>query len=594
MREQGKNAWHYIKKYKYGSLLIKNYGYVLLVVVVPILMVVGINYSKFNQEVNKRMMYMNKELLQKSAVVIDNMMYSIIELMEQLINEDDVILAMQMKGNEKNYQESTDNVVEIIRKYTQINQYIKKVYIYSNINDQIIDGIKAQDASKYMDKGKWYSIYKSMPMNSRCVLANGEEGILFCQPVNTLQQDNIGIVVFEIDLQRVVDLLEKEGILQSGIFFMVDISGEVIYCSRQDYASLSLDAKKEYKDYIGRAQMRESGYTDSDSAIFVSVVESEYKSWKYALIKAQAAYEEERGTSQDFLFSAILISLLTSILASYIITTITYRPIKHIVEAIEKPEQYLSDSEVSERSNELMYITSNILNTLSSKEEMHKELESRMEAFRKMQTLALQFQMDPHFLYNTLETIKWSAIEEIGAGNRVSKLITKTAKLYRVALETDDIILTLKEELDYLNLYIDILKARYGQQIQFLWHIDENLYKYNVIKMCIQPLVENAVSHGLRYTKYCGTIAVFAYREDDKLCVAVENDGQGMSEGKMRALNKELQYKYEFDGTRVGLRNVNERIKLIYGNEYGASIQWKNEAERTGTRVIITFPCTYI
>lgn len=590
MRKRKKSAWYYIKKYKFSSLLIKNFGFILAVVVVPILLVVSVNYRKFNKEVNNRMMYMNEELLQKSAVVIDNVMYSIIELMEQMVNENDVTLAME-KEYDKAYEETTDNVISIIQRYTQINQYIKKVYIYSNINNQIIDSMKAQDARRYMDKGKWYYIYKNMPMNSMCVLADGEQSILFCQPIDTQKQDNIGVVVFEIDLQKIGELLEKEGILQSGIFFIVDLSGRVMYCSHQDYDTLSQDIKQEYKNHIGRTKMGETRYTDGDFSEFVSVVESEYKSWKYALIKGRATYEEENSTVRDFLFSAVSISFLTSILVSYIITTITYQPIKRIVEAIEKPEQYLNSTEESKRSNELMYITSNILNTLSHREEIHKELETRMEALRKAQTLALQFQMDPHFLYNTLETIKWSAIEEIGVGNKVSKLITKTAKLYRTTLESDDIILTLKKELDFLGLYIDILKARYDQQIQFLWDIDENLYECNVIKMCIQPLVENAVSHGLRNTKYCGTIAVLAYRESDKLCIAVENDGQGMSESKMKTLNEELQDKYEFDGTRVGLRNINERIKLIYGNEYGASIHWKDEAEKIGTRVVITFPC---
>lgn len=590
MRGKDKTAWHYIKKYKFGSLLLQNFCTILLLVVTPILLVVSVNYKKFTEEVNSRMMYMNAELLQKSAVVIDNVMYGVIELMEQMIAEDVLIRTMEAKKEEEVYEELSDHIVDLIRQYMQMNQYIKKIYVYSDINDQLIDDRWSQDIHTCRNVGKWYDLYKNMPMNFSCVLADGQQSILFCQPVINQVQEDIGLIVFEVNLQKIGELLEKENLLQSGIFFVVDISGQVMYCSEQEYDDLSQDRKKEYRNQIGRTPIGETRYADGAFSEFVSVEESDYKSWRYALIKERSMYEEETGSVNDFFMSILFVSFFISMLVSYIITTITYRPIKHIVEAIEKPQEMLDNTEGSKRSGELMYITSNILNTLNTKDTMHKEMLSRMETLKKTQTLALQFQMDPHFLYNTLETIKWSAVEEMGIGSKVSKLITKTAKLYRITLESNKLILTLREELEYLELYIDIISTRYGERIRFLYNIDRSLYECNVIKMCIQPLVENAINHGLREKKYCGTITILAYRREDKLCIAVEDDGQGITEGKMQWLNEELQNRYELDGVQVGLRNINERIKLIYGQKYGASVHYKDETEKQGTKVIITFP----
>lgn len=197
----------------------------------------------------------------------------------------------------------------------------------------------------------------------------------------------------------------------------MDISGQAIYCNQPRYFSLSERQQNRYRDAIGQVKPGESRMLLGESRRFVSVVESASKSWRYALITEQPQYAEETGVLSDFLISSVGISLLTGLLAAYVITFVTYRPVKKIVEVIEKPQQYRAAPQLGRESNELLYITSNILNTLNSKKQMHAELEKRMESLRMAQSLALQFQIDPHFLYNTLETIKWSAIEEMGMGN---------------------------------------------------------------------------------------------------------------------------------------------------------------------------------
>jgi len=334
----------------------------------------------------------------------------------------------------------------------------------------------------------------------------------------------------------------------------------------------------------------------------VSVTDSLHKSWKYALVTETPDYKEETGILSDFLLSSALIGAFASLIAAYIITYLTYRPIRKIMDVIKNPQLHWSEREATKGSNEMLYITSHILANRSSNKETAEELEERVRALRQAQFRALQFQIDPHFLYNTLETIKWNAVEEMGLGNKTSKMLTKVARLYRLGLENDDVIVTLKEELDFLKLYIEIVRIRFGESIQFHWNIDESLYECSVIKMCLQPIVENAIQHGLRPKNYQGNITVSAKYEKERLCVCVANDGQYISSASLKELNEKLKTGAGFEESKVGLRNVNERIKLIYGKKYGVSVSGfepnvespagEDQKEQSeGVRVTLTFPC---
>ena len=330
----------------------------------------------------------------------------------------------------------------------------------------------------------------------------------------------------------------------------------------------------------------------------VSVMKSQHKSWQYAYVTELRNYKEEMGAVSGFLLTSVLVGLFSSLIVAYLITILTYRPMRKIMNVINNPRLHWNEREATKESNELLYITSSILadrGEPEADEKTSEELEERIRSLRQAQFRALQFQIDPHFLYNTLETIKWSAVEEMGLGNKVSKMLTKVARLYRLGLENDDVIVTLKEELEFLKLYIEIVRIRFGDSIGFHWDIDSELYSCNIIKMCLQPIVENAIQHSLRPRNYLGNITISAKYQDECLRICVENDGETMTDKELDTLNKTLKTGSGFEESKVGLRNVNERIKLVYGKEYGVSVnrfdREEDQEKRQSTQVMLTFPC---
>lgn len=589
-----RSIWPYIKGYKFNSLLVKNFIYVFVLVTLPLLLVLTLNYKKFDTVVNSRVLDMNEELLQKNAVVTDNIMVNLLGSLNQLSQLPAVMEIAQTVQTDDAFHAKAEEVAELVKTQTANNNLVASGFIYSDANEMLVDAQGATPIDQIGEKGKWYEIHKRDPMVLPYILVNNSNSVYVCQPIWSMKGQRVGLFVLDVELQKIRQLLEDQEVSQDGTFFIIDLTGQVIYCNESNYAKWDAEIRSAYEEDIAAVATGQSQFSATHGKRVVSVADSTHKSWKYALVTEQPDYKEELDAVYTFLLSSVLVGIVTSIIVAYVITVFTYRPMRKIMDVINNPQLHWNEREATKSSNELLYITSNILADRNANKEISEELEERIRALRQAQFRALQFQIDPHFLYNTLETIKWNAVEEMGLGNKTSKMLTKVARLYRLGLENDDVIVSLKEELDFLKLYIEIVRIRFGESIQFHWNIDESLYDCTIIKMCLQPIVENAIQHGLRPKNYLGNITVSAYREKDVLCVTVEDDGRSMGEADRKRLNEKLKTGAGFEESKVGLRNVNERIKLIYGKKYGVSISGirsEKETSETGVRVMLTFPC---
>ena len=594
--EVRRSVWPSIKGYKFNKLLLKNAVIVFLLVTLPLLLVIAINYNKFDTVVKDRIMDMNEELLQKNAAVTDSVMENFLDTLNKLSQLEEVMTVVRAQEFDNTYYSNVARAKQSVEAKTIYDESVISFCIYSDLNEMLIGRHGVAHISQSMDKGKWYDIHKQEPMFYSYVLLNHGNSMFICQPIWSGVGQRAGLLVLEIELQELRSSLESQEISQQGLFFVLDANGQIAYCSDKQFETWDEAVRVEYQRDITTAMSGQTQLFADHGRRVVSVTPSAYKSWQYAYTTQMLDYQREQSVVRGFLISSLAVGILSSLIVAYLITLVTYRPIKKIVNVIENPGLHWDEREATKQSNEMLYITSNILAEEGVGDEVSEELEVRIRALRHSQFRALQFQIDPHFLYNTLETIKWSAVEEMGLNNKTSKMLTKVARLYRSGLENDDVIVTLREELDFLKLYIEIVRMRFGDAIQFRWNIDETLYDCNMIKMCLQPIVENAIQHGLRPRKYQGDIIISAYHEKDCLYISVENDGQVISRGDLKKLNDKLKTGAGFEENKVGLRNVNERIKLIYGKKYGVSVSnvgpdQVSEDAAVRTRVVLSFPC---
>jgi two-component system sensor histidine kinase YesM len=197
---------------------------------------------------------------------------------------------------------------------------------------------------------------------------------------------------------------------------------------------------------------------------------------------------------------------------------------------------------------------------------------------------ALQSQINPHFLYNSLEAIRMKAVSE--GNEQVGEMIWILSTLFRNSIKEDTIIL-IRNEIKYSKTYLELFKIRYEGKLSVNMVVDQNLMNYGIIKHIIQPVIENYIIHGFDARRDDNLVTIRCYSEDSAIVIEVSDNGKGIRSEDLQILRDDLR---SFDINQIssiGLRNVNERIKLIYGTEFGVCI---DSEEGAGTHVTLRIP----
>ena len=202
---------------------------------------------------------------------------------------------------------------------------------------------------------------------------------------------------------------------------------------------------------------------------------------------------------------------------------------------------------------------------------IEEQVTREQKQLRKAEFEILQAQINPHFLYNTLDAIVWSA--EAGNQKQVVKMVGSLSDFFRSSLNKGKEIVMVREELQHVRSYLEIQQIRYQDILSYNIDVPESLYNYGIPKITIQPVVENALYHGIKNRRGGGTITVSGYENETDYYIEVEDDGMGMTQERLDEVRGSLSGNGNEDGKIYGLYNVNERIRLEYGEDYGLHIE---------------------
>lgn len=237
-----------------------------------------------------------------------------------------------------------------------------------------------------------------------------------------------------------------------------------------------------------------------------------------------------------------------------------------------------SRDEIKELSDSVNDMAENI-ETLVEK---IKEDEGKM---RRADLRLLQEQINPHFLYNTLDTIVW--LIEGNSPEKAVNMVVSLSEFFRLVLSRGREYITIEEEELHIRSYLEIQQVRYHDILDYTINIAPELYEYKILKLTLQPLVENSLYHGIKYKRARGIIAVTGSLLGDKICLEVADNGVGMEKEELESLRREIQKPCQETEQGFGLANVNERIRMNFGAEYGMTI---DSEKGKGTRVKIILP----
>ena len=233
---------------------------------------------------------------------------------------------------------------------------------------------------------------------------------------------------------------------------------------------------------------------------------------------------------------------------------------------------------------EIRHLGHSIQNSYEQIERLMKEIVKEQDERRKSEMDALQSQINPHFLYNALESLTWMV--EAEKNDEAVFMISQLAKLFRISLSKGRTVIPIKDELQHAESYMNIQKIRYKNKFSVDFQVDPALYEYCTVKLILQPILENAINYGVREMDDCGEIVVRGKMEAGNLILSVEDNGLGMSEEEVEFVLTDSNRIHKH-GSGVGLVNVNNRIKILFGKEYGLLVESEPDE---GTRVSIRIP----
>ena len=290
------------------------------------------------------------------------------------------------------------------------------------------------------------------------------------------------------------------------------------------------------------------------------------------------------ATRGIYLLIAFVLFMAALILA-YLLSNEITKPIKSLEKSMKEVERgNFAHAALEVRDeNEIGHLSRNFNMMTEEIQNLIEQRDREQQIKRKSELKVLQSQINPHFLYNTLDSIIWMA--EWGKNQEVVRMTSSLAKLLRRSISNEQEEVTVAEEAEYTETYLTIQKMRYKDKLEYEIAMEPEILQEKVIKLILQPLVENAIYHGIKYKEGKGLLCIRGFRKGDRMVLEVQDDGKGMDADTLEHIFEK--HKRDTRSNGVGLNNVNERIQLYYGGEYGISFQ---SSPGKGTKATIILP----
>ncbi len=566
----------YIQDYRFNSILVKSFGIILTVLVATYTVIMLAVYHKMNSIIADEVGNMSINSLAKTCERIDVVMEEAVKISGQLSLDEDV-LSFLLPGTKDIFgRNQTTKVKSKIEQYAGVFDYIDSIYVFSNKSKFIITNEGGGKIEEFNDQTWVENLiereYEPARMISRTKYGTYPHLISYMQPMRLTQMQFLGGIIVNIDVDKLRELVVAQG--NEELLLIVDNRDNIIFSTKYDYMERKIDKI----DFYNEIEFKDTeGYqilNDGKQDILITVASSELFDWKYISAIPLQVYKEYNNAIFNYYTQLFLACIIISIIASFIISLYCYNPVKSILDLLKNPDIYAEGytGDTGLRKDETHEIALNIVRNLYSNQLMQDEMKSYTNLINKAQLTALQAQISPHFLFNTLENIRWRAIAAYKGDNEVAEMILNLSEMLRVSLESEQPIITIEEEIRNAKLYIKILQLRYEDKVEVIWEADESLLKHPIVKVSLQPIIENAVYHGIKPLRAKGIITIRLEQQDDRVFIKVSDNGAGMSAKEVQNLNTDMKEKYILQEDHIGIRNVNQRLRLLMGDAAGLEI----------------------
>ncbi|MDU6359862.1 MAG: sensor histidine kinase [Clostridiales bacterium] len=393
----------------------------------------------------------------------------------------------------------------------------------------------------------------------------------------------LGIVLIDMSYKNLTDMCNDIQLGEKGYVYIVGQGQEMIYHPKQQLIYSGI-----LQEDLARVMQQEEGsFTEIlEDKRLVTVHSLKEVGWR---VVGVSYIGELLVSKQEIIIPLIILTLLALVVAFLIskrIVSQTAKPIRELTEHMQEIELGKLGVEIDTQSDteEIQCLTASFKEMVYKIEGLIEQVEDNQKKLRKSELKVLQSQINPHFLYNSLDTIIW-----LGEREECEKVVQMTAALaryFRLSLSKGKEVITIYEEVEHVKHYLQIQKIRYASKLTYTIEVSPDIFDEMIVKIVLQPLVENALYHGIKDLEEGGYIRVLGFREGNNIILEVYDNGKGMSREQIKNILKAPSSTSITKGG-VAIKNVHERIQVYFGQDYGLS--YESEYGKW-TKVRITIP----
>ena len=396
-------------------------------------------------------------------------------------------------------------------------------------------------------------------------------------------QEKEGVFFIDLNYSAISELCDQSMVGNQGYAFIVDADGNIVYHPQQQ--QLYNELQTENIDLVMNAGSDIVTWGDGINKKMYSISRSEKTGWIVVdCVRVEELLRRSNEAQSIYVLVAIGLMAVALFFSRFVAKSITL-PIQRLCDSMERVQEgdFSVSDIVVDSENEIGSLTKSFNVMTQRIHELMAQNIREQEAKRKSELKALQSQINPHFLYNTLDSIIWMA--EGKKNEEVVLMTASLARLLRQSISNEDELVSIGQEIEYARGYLTIQKMRYKDKLEFWIEVEPSILNIRLIKLVLQPVIENAIYHGLKYKESRGLLLVKGFMKNGNAVLQVIDDGVGMDQETLDHIYE--RHKVDYHSNGVGIYNVQKRLQLYYGNEYGIVYESK---PGEGTTATITIP----
>ena len=398
----------------------------------------------------------------------------------------------------------------------------------------------------------------------------------------TGEGDSDGVVFIDLNYSAISELCTQNSVGTKGYVFILDQDGNIVYHPQQQQLYNELQTENISLIMNAKTDVVTAGKGDDEKIYALS--HSETTGWTIVgCMNMSEHLKNSRKARSIYVLVALGLIAVALVISSEIARNITF-PIQKLRDSMKRVQKGdFSAAEIEVYSDNEIGSLNRSFNVMTHKiQDLMAQNIQEQEQKRKIELKALQSQINPHFLYNTLDSIIWMA--EGKKNEEVVLMTASLARLLRQSISIENELVTIGQEIEYVRSYLTIQKMRYKDKLEFEINVDPRITHAQIIRLVLQPIVENAIYHGLKYKESKGMLKVHGYELGERIIIDITDDGVGMDEETLKHIYDKHKVNYHSNG--VGVYNVQQRLVLYYGKEYGIIYHSEKGKGTTATVVI--------